>query len=915
MDSRPLDDEVVFLARLLGDVIESVEGTQARELIDEVRSLARARRAGDPKAESALEHLVGVLAPQQAETLIRAFSIFFDLANLAEDRHRVRVLRAREAAAHPAPRAESISDAIRRLKERGFPASDLRALLSRVDVELVFTAHPTEAKRRSVREKVRDLRIHLTALDHPDATPAERIRIQTLLRADLFALWQAELLRLHKPSVTEELHRALFFLTALWHTVPALIEDLQDAVRAHYPDEPFDLPRLIRFGSWIGGDRDGHPGVSVEVTRTTLRELRRTALCAHVAECSAVGQSLSISDERVPAPSLHRRLDELLTLCPEAAAFLDPIDPREICRRYLRVVQFRLERTLAADLFEPASDPAIYRAAGDLDVDLAALADVLAAAPGGDLIGIRLRRWRTQVRTFGFHLCRLDIRQESSVYHSVLDELLRAWGVESEYLALDEPARRRLLTAPVPAACDVDPPGLSDQAAEALALFGLLADAHRAGAGASLGAHVVSMTHHPADLLAVLWLARRAARVARLRTDGIPMPIVPLFETIDDLRRAAETLRLLLADPVYSAHARATAPQIVMVGYSDSTKDGGYFSACWNLYRGQAMIQDAARELDLPLVFFHGRGGSLGRGGGPAARGIRSLPAHTATGAIRITEQGEVLAERYDDPAIAHRHLEQVISATLMVAASPGSAPAPEWLALVDRMATKAFGAYRALVEDPGFLHYFETATPIEEIEQLPIGSRPSRRRAKRSLSTLRAIPWVFSWTQCRHMLPAWYGLGTAAESVTGADSGALDRLREMYRQWPFFEATISNAELALAKADMGIARHYAGLADGRGASVVWRQIEAEFDRTRRTVLSITQRDDLLDTVPWLKRSIAIRNPSVDPLNFLQIEFLRRARTAMKDDGTAPDAPEVQRLRYLARLSIQAIAGGLRTTG
>ncbi len=911
MDTRPLDEEVVSLARLLGEVIESVEGAPARALMDEVRLLARARRAGDKDAETRLDALVRALSPDQADILIRAFSIFFDLANLAEDRHRVHTLRQRETAAHPAPRGESIPDAIGRLKQAGLTPAGLRALLASLDVELVFTAHPTEAKRRSVREKVRDLREHLAGLGHPGATPSETRRLEALLRADLYALWHGELLRGHRPSVAEELQRALFFIETLWETVPNLVQDLEDAVGTQFPGEAVETPRFVRFGSWIGGDRDGHPGVTHAVTRDTLRDLRRAALTAHIDQCRAVGRTLSVSATRIPSPELDRRLDAALARCPEAAPLLDHIDPRETCRRYLRVIEHRLECTLAADLFAPpAPGSAAYRTAGELDQDLATIAAALASAPGGRLLSIRLRRWRTQLRTFGFHLCRLDIRQESSVYHAVLDELLRAWGVEPAYLALDEPARRSILAAPVPDACRATPGGLSEPAAQTLALFDLMAETIRAGASEALGAHVVSMTHHPSDLLAVLWFARRAAAIAGLKTPSIPMPIVPLFETIQDLAGAAGTLRDLLADPAYAAHARAAAPQIVMVGYSDSTKDGGYFSACWNLYRAQAALHQAARTLDIPLVVFHGRGGSLGRGGGPAARGIRSLPRGSVQGAIRITEQGEVLADRYDDPAIAHRHLEQVISATLLATAEAPDPPDPRWIALAEALAAEAFTAYRALVELPGFVPFFETATPIEQIEQLPIGSRPARRRAQRSLTTLRAIPWVFAWTQCRQMLPAWFGLGAAVDAVTARDPSATEGLRDMYRDWPFFEATISNAELALAKADMGIAGRYASLAETPEAAAVWPIIEAEFDRTRRAVLSITQRDDLLDTVPWLKRSIAIRNPSVDPLNFLQIEFLRRTRAA---DG--PPGPETERLHHLARLSIQAIAGGLRTTG
>lgn len=926
MDDRILLDEVASLERMLSRVIDRIEGPAARRLVEEFRTLAHRRRAGDQSAERELRERVVSLSLEQAELLITAFSIYFDLANLAEDRHRVRVLRERERARHPQPRSESIGDAVQRLRDDGLNAQAIQELLDRLDIELVFTAHPTEAKRRSVREKVRDLRDHLAGLDDAALAPRARQRLSDLAFGDLLALWQTDLLRQRRPTVLEEANRSLFFATTLWEVVPNIQEDLSDALRAAYPDARFNVPSFLRFGTWIGGDRDGHPGVTTRVTGECLRLLRQTALRYHAEQCRAVRRSLSLSDARTAAEKdIAQQLAGAFAQWPECAALVEPIDPGESIRRWLRIVQWRLEQTRASTPGQAARSGA-YGDVAALRADLKPLERVLARTPGGELIGIRLRRWLWQIDAFGFHLNRLDVRQESSWYHGVLAEIFRAIGASDDYDSLDEAGRQRLLTGAVPFDVAVDESQFSEAARETLALFRMLAETVRTGGAEALGGHVISMTHQPSDVLGVLWLARHAAASAGLPDARLRMPIIPLFETIADLRNAATTLDRLLSDPTYRAHVDATGRQIVMIGYSDSTKDGGYLTASWSLHRAQLELARAAAAHGARLVIFHGRGGALGRGGGPAARSIHSLPAGTVNGALRITEQGEVLAERYDDPNIAGRHLEQLSCAMLLVSAHTRPPPDPAWVELIDALSSEAKRKYRALVDRPGFIAYFEQATPIAEVEHLPIGSRPARRSGARSLTNLRAIPWVFSWTQSRNMLPAWYGLGTAIEHVCGARSsgrgeapspapgaadGMLERLRALYRDWPFFTAFIDNAELALAKADMRIAQLYSELvteADVRDAA--WSDIASEFERSRRAVLSITGSRELLERVPWLRRSIEVRNPLVDPLNFIQVELLRRLRAHASSTGD-----DLAQLRQLARLSIQAISGGLRTTG
>ncbi len=532
-------------------------------------------------------------------------------------------------------------------------------------------------------------------------------------------------------------------------------------------------------------------------------------------------------------------------------------------------------------------------------------------APGGDAVASLLDDWICQTRVFGFHLARLDVRQESTWYRGVLEEILRVKGLCPDYADLDEARRCEVLLETIGLDDALDRNDWSEQTAETLSLFRLLADSVRLNGPESLGGHVISMTHQPSDVLAVLWFTTWAAKRAELPDNRLPMPIIPLFETVDDLKRAPDVLERMLNDTAYRAHVdHDQARQTVMIGYSDSTKDGGYLAACWNIQLAQVALHEVADRHGVRLTFFHGRGGSLGRGGGPAARSILSLPPRTVDGAIRMTEQGEVLTQRYDDPQVAARHLEQVTWAMLLLTTSDGGTAQPDWIDAMQWLADRAHGTYRTLVDHPGFLEYFEFASPIEEIEQLPIGSRPSRRGGKRrGLGDLRAIPWVFSWTQNRHLLPAWYGLGSALRAFRDERDPEMDLLRTMYRDWRFFNATISNAVLALAKADMGIAELYAQLVpepDARDS--VWSLIRDEHACSTKCVQQLLQVDHLLDETPWLRRSIEVRNPYVDPLNLIQIELFRRKRAAGEDAAT-------EELRPLLRQSIQGIAAGLRTTG
>jgi phosphoenolpyruvate carboxylase len=908
-----LAGDVRLLSELLSDVLHKQISPQAFEATIQVLRHSKRRRASGSVDESLLEKFVQGLDVPDARTVLRALCIQFDLANLAEDRHRIRVLLERESQRWPAPRTESIGAALNQLKEAGFTAQQVQGLLDGLEVEMVFTAHPTEAKRRSIRSKLRRLREYLAQLDR--ATPRQRDHLRRRMDAELTSWWQTEFIRPRRPTVLEEVQRGLSFTTTLWQVVPEIYQDLRQALAASFTGTDFRLPNLLRFGSWMGGDRDGNPFVISEVTAEALLQLRRNALKKHIDSCVRLLRSMSESDQKTAVdPAVKTAVASAIAAHPEVAEFFKDVSVHETYRQLLTIVHWRLDKALLGNLQH--SEPGAYQHASELRVDLELISKSLKSGGGEAQADAELRDWICQIDVFGFHTARLDVRQESTKYQNAIADIFKIGRISSDYLSLDEAGRQKALSESMQWPWILPDESLSDDTREILSMFRLLAKAHSQFGAAALGAHIVSMTHHPSDLLAVLWLAEWSGGGKGL----IRMPLVPLFETIDDLQRSAQTMQSILGNKLYRERlAQQNNMQMVMIGYSDSTKDGGYLTAQWELFKGQdALVKLAqassvgqAGEPSAPirLVFFHGRGGSLGRGGGPAARSIQSLPAGSVDGRLRVTEQGEVLAERYDDPIIAHRHLEQVIGATMLVTAQPPAPPRDAWRQTMDKLSALSFSHYRQFVESEGFLDYFQQATPIAEIEQLPIGSRPARRGAKRSLKDLRAIPWVFSWTQNRHLLPAWYGLGTAVEQHVAQDPSAWQSMAEMYRTWDFFKGTIDNAVMALAKSDMGIAHAYAKLVEpGKGASAIWELIKSEFERSRSAVLKITGTSELLQLTPWLARSINVRNPFVDPLNLMQVEFLRQMRGNLSEEQST-------QLRELMRLTIQGVASGLRTTG
>lgn len=917
MPAVPLRQDVDALNSLLDSVLVEQAGEACAQMLRQIRQLAKERRVGLPQAGDRLAIKIRDMDEDEISVAVKALSVSFDLANLAEDLQRVRVLRDRERAAGDQPRPESIGAAILRLQADGMSPDSLQQLLDRLNIELVFTAHPTEAKRRTTRRVLRQLRQSLQADHRPDLLPKERTALTERLLSDLTLLWQVDPIRPNRPTVMNEVERGLFFFDGLWEVLPKLRHDLRQALAASYPGHVFRIPAFITFGSWIGGDRDGNPFVTHDVTAQALELLRRSAVERHLGVCRRLSQLLVMSERQVTVePAFRAALHAALQKSGWKAA-VSSIAEVELYRRWLRIIEVRLEATLAAAA-GTLSEGVGYRTGGELANDVRLLADSLNKHGGERIVATHLESWLDQIETFGLQFAALDVRQDSRVHVDVLTELFQRSGLCADYRAADEATRQALLLKGPTVGGEAFQADLSEQARETLSLFKLLVRIVRSHGRERLGGHVISMTHQPSDVLAVWWLWQWAWKVTP--SDGTRpvtyLPIVPLFETIDDLRRGPEILESLLQIPQYRDYllsAGKTPPtQMVMVGYSDSTKDGGYLAACWRLFQGQDRLAHITDKQATRLVIFHGRGGALGRGGGPAARAILSLPPHSVGGSLRMTEQGEVLAERYDDPHIAARHLEQVTWATLLVSGRDTPPTLSAWAELMDVLAERSYRHYRALVEHPGFLAYFDQATPISEIERLPIGSRPSRRRERRSLSDLRAIPWTFAWTQSRQFIPAWFGLGTALWEHVQQHQNDWSPLQEMYDRWPLFQAVIDNAVLALAKADLDIAERYADLVqDDPQAQDVWTAIREEFHRSQAVVLMVTRQPALLAGTPWLQQSILERNPSVDPLNMIQIELIRRMRTALEanQDETAA------RLGELVRLTIQGVASGLRTTG
>ncbi|MBK8984593.1 MAG: phosphoenolpyruvate carboxylase [Chloroflexi bacterium] len=914
-----LSQNIHLLGDILGKVIRRHAGIEVFELEERIRALTKARRAdADPAIDHRLEEIVSRLNLQEAELIARSFAIYFDLINLAEEQHRVSVLRQRERAAHPQPLAESIATAVAALRQMGVDEFEMGQLLQRLHIELVFTAHPTQAKRRTVIAKLRRLSDALTELQERDLLPAERREMEAQITAEITALWLTDHSRTTKPTVTDEVRTGLYYFDiTLWDVLPDVYAAMAAALAAHYPSLAWP-ERFLTFGSWIGGDRDGNPNVTADVTAETLRLHRGLAVERHRATARHLDRSLSLSDQLARiSPELKAALAAARDRS-QHVAFLQTRYPHEPYRLWSAVIKADLAESSRGDmvgrLLGRANPPVRLRTIADLQQPLDLMDASLRASGLADLANADLARMRYQTQVFGLHAARLDIRQYSEANTAVLDEILGKLNLLTGFGQMTGAERAaalsHLLAAPVP-----DLSGLADLsplAGETVALFQILQRAVSFYGPELIGPYIVSMTHGPEDILAPLLLARWHGLCLGSDAASEGLAFAPLFETRADLRAAPAVMAALFSHPAYALHlARLKRQQTIMIGYSDSNKDAGYLAANWELYQAQEALAAACRAHQMVMTLFHGRGGTIARGGGPANKAILAQPPGSVNGRIRITEQGEVIDENYGHPAIARRHLEQMVHAVLLASTPPyhqaQSAAKETWRAAMEELTAVAYRTYRELIyETPALLDYWQQATPINEISQMRIGSRPSRRAGKATLDGLRAIPWGFSWMQCRHGLPGWYGVGAALAAFP-----AIPLLQEMYAEWPFFRHSLDNTQMSLAKADMGIARLYAGLVENTAVrEPIFSRIESAYHETSRMILLVTDQARAAGQYPTLQRTIRRRNPYVDPLNFIQVALLRRLRFLSEQDS-----PKAQEILHAIFLTINGIAAGLKNTG
>ena len=888
----PLREDVRRLGTLVGNMLAEQVAPAFLDEVERVRTAAIARRhEGAPLALLA-ELLTGV-ETAHAEALARAFATYFQAVNIAERVHRIRRRRDYQREDR-APQPESLLDALGRLKEQGVGAGELLEWLARLRVEPVFTAHPTEAMRRSLLEKEQAIVRALIDNFDPSRTPQERKEDDDRIFMALSSAWQTAEASPVRPSVQDEHHHVGFYLAnPIYRIVPALYESLGDALQQVY-GVAVALPRVLSFATWVGGDMDGNPNVGADTIAASLSTQRAHVLEHYIDDIAGLARLLSQTEGRIGVDDgLARRLADYRQRFPEAAAQVRPRHADMPYRAFLAVVQARLQATHDDD------HPEAYASPQDLLADLQLIADSLIDHRGLHAGAYAVQRLIWRVRSFGFHLARLDVRQDSRVH----DDALAALFGEAEWPERDEASRAAALQ---PYASGERSFADSDDAgAQSLkAVFATMRDARKRYGSDAVGLYIISMARSAADVLAVLALARHGGLVAD--ADRVPLDVAPLFETVDDLANAPATLRALFDDPVYRAHLEQRGGrQWVMLGYSDSGKDGGTLASRWGLQRAQVELLEVANAAGVRLSFFHGRGGSASRGGARIAPALMSSPRGSVAGVLRVTEQGEVIHRKYGIRALALRNLEQTVGAVLRASLRPREQDEREavWRERMGQLAAASRKTYRAFIDRDGFIEYFRSATPIDVIERMTLGSRPARRRSMRGVQDLRAIPWVFAWTQCRSIITGWYGLGAALEQ--GAQAYGEEALAEMARDWPFFANMLDDVEMVLAKSDLDIAEAFSRLA-GDLHEPFFALIREEFERTTRWVLRLKGANELLRDAPKLKVSIRLRNPYIDPMSLLQVDLLRRWRAGGSEDDAL--------LRALVAC-VNGVSQGLQNTG
>ncbi len=893
-----LREDVKRLGALVGEILAEQVSPAFLADVEALRVAAiRRREAGAPI--EALSDRLHELPLDRAELLVRAFAAYFQAVNLAERVHRIRRRRDYQRLGE-APQPGGLEDSLRQLKADGVDAATVSALIARMRVEPVFTAHPTEAVRRALLEKESEVvRCLIEDIDR-NLTPQERRADIERMRLALTASWQTDETPPEKPSVADEFEHVAFYLSdVLYRVLPVFHEVFADALHIVYGDDAPELPPVLGFGSWVGGDMDGNPNVGAATIEATLSGQRAMVLANYRRDLARLGEVLSQSSGRIGvAPELLRRADEYARRFPKAADRLKSRHADMPYRRFCALVSARLAAT-EQDKREGYDD------ADEFLADLRLVEASLQSHRGEHAGAFAVRRLRRRAQAFGFHLATLDLRQESTQHDLALAEVLgdaqwpaRPWQERAERLRL-------MIGDGSLGASGLKALPQESSSERVLDVFRTVADALPRYGIRAFGPYIISMSRSAADALAVIALARIAG--CTNRHGAVPLDVAPLFETVDDLQAAADTLRSLFADPVYREHLRERGDrQVVMLGYSDSAKDGGLVASRWALQQTQVQLTALAAEAGVRIAFFHGRGGSLSRGGGKTERAVIAAPRGSVDGNLRLTEQGEVIHRKYGIRAIALRNLEQMTGAVLRASLRPRPAEPREaaWRAMAADIAQAARAHYRGLVyETPGFVDYFRDATPIDVIERLRIGSRPSKRGNAGGVSSLRAIPWVFAWSQNRCGLTAWLGVGTGL--AHGIETYGHDAVAEMARDWPFFATLVDDVEMVLAKSDLGIFERYSRLA-GQAHGQFFPGIAGEFARTRDAILSLKGTHELLSNDFRLRQSIRLRNPYVDPISLLQVDLLARWRAAGR-----PEDP----LFHALVTTVNGIAAGVQNTG
>ncbi len=886
-----LSQDIHTLGNWLGVIIQEQNGLEAYDLVEEIRAMSKARRNGDAAAAFQLAERLENLPLDSKQVLIKAFSNYFQLINIAEDLQRIRVIRQREARGSL---KESILNAISALHDNGKSAAELRSLLENTRLRLVLTAHPSEAKRQEILIKLRRIAQMMEKRDRQNLLPRELRKLESALAEKVEEMWQTRQVRASKKQVADEVDMGIYFLrSVIVDVVIDIYEDLQLALERYYPDEDWsELPPVLRYASWIGGDRDGNPNVTTDVTLQTLATLRKTARQMYLEEVGELANNLTQDTSAFGASS------EI-----ETASQTDNgggVFPGELYRARLTSICRKLE----ADQ---------YGSSRDFLHDLLQVQNSLKARRGARVALGAVQRLIRKARLFGLHLVPLEVREDANLHRAALAEIFDYYDIAADYGAMSEQDKQALLSEEIRGRRPLFPNEIgvfSETTQSVIRTWRMIAQAHARYDSIVIDTVIASMSRHPSDVLTMLLFAREVG----IDND---VYIVPLFETIDDLYRAPAIMEELLDNREYRKHLVARAGkrglrQQVMIGYSDSSKDGGYLASNWNLYNAQRILTESCVKKGISLELFHGRGGSIGRGGGPTNRAILSQPPESLRGGVKITEQGEVIAYRYSNKGIGQRHLNQVMNAVLIGMGLQEARHVPahyfEAMAALSEISARRYRNF--VYESDGFIEYWQQATPIQELSRLQISSRPAKRQAKGGFAAMRAIPWMFSWMQSRAIVPSWFGLGSAFQTYANEHDGGIRLLQEMYRGWSFFKAVIDNAQLDVAKADMGIAELYASLVEPPELRrEFFGRIKTEHRLSSEMIMAVTGQAELLANMAAIKTSIQRRNPYVDPLNFMQVALLRELRQL--DEGD-----ERRRQVLDATLAtINGIAAGMKTTG